>query len=248
MSIYIYGYTLADAPHDLEDIKGVDDCGLFMVTVGEVSAIVSSYDYERLIVKGKDIFAHQHVLQTLMSDSSLIPLQFGLTLNNLAVVESVLLRNQDVLTAQLKRLYRKVEMELKVRIDVDDILDYIIEKYPHMQGEKGKIVNGRLVSYLGDRLRKCEKFENLLKKEKDILSSQVREIVGPWCAEIKESKAIKMERDVVTYNCLVNRERLKVFEASIYEAGDKFKSELAFSFNGPWAPQNFCQLAKIEYA
>lgn len=248
MSIYIYGYTLSVASHDMEDLKGVDDRDLFLVTVGDVSAIVSVYDYERLIVKGKDIFAHQHVIQTLMKESSLIPLQFGLTLKNLTAVESVLQRNQDVLRAQLSRLYRKVEMELKLRFDADDMLEFMMSKYPHLKAERGKVVDGRLVSYLGNRLRKCEKFETLLKKEKEIYTSQVESIVGPWCAEIKQSRSIKTERDVATFNCLVNRERLKVFERSIYEAGEKFKSELSFSFNGPWAPQNFCQLAKIEYA
>lgn len=248
MSIYIYGYTLADAPHNLEDLKGVDDRDLFLVTVGDVSAIVSAYDYERLMVKGKDIFAHQNVLQTLMADSSLIPLQFGLTLKNLVDVESVLLRNQDVIREQLYRLYRKVEMELKLRLDTDDVMEYILMKYPHMRSEKGKMVGTRLVGFLGDRLRKCEKFEKLLEKEKSIFASQIVDTIGPWCAEMKESRAIKTERDVATFNCLVNRERLKVFEKSIREAGEHFKGELSFSFNGPWAPQNFCQLAKIEYA
>lgn len=247
MSIFIYAYTLADAPHDLEDLVGVENRNLFMVTVGGVSAVVSAYGKEGLTLNGDDIFAHQHTQRLLMSQASVIPVQYGLTLSSLAQVERVLKNNQDALMKELHRIYRKVEMEVTMRFDVADLLDYMIEKYPFLRDEKGKILNGRILYYLGDRAKKGDKFMRTLAKEKEIYKGQLKEMIGPWCAEIRESRLPRSEEDVVTFNCLVNRERLRVFEKSIYDAGDRFAPDFTFAYNGPWAPQNFCSQSAISY-
>ncbi len=248
MSIYLYGFTLADAPHDLDGIRGVDERSLFLVTFGETSAIVSNYGYDRLEVRGKDIFAHQQVIRALMDQASIIPLEFGLTLKNLSFIERVLESNHDHLRDELHRVFRKVEMEVSIRFAAGDLFDYMVAKYPRLLEEKSKYVNGRLLYDLGDRARKGERFENALKKEKEIFASQVEEIIGPWCAEIARSRISYREKEVATFNCLVNRERLKVFENSIYDAGERLGGDLLFTFNGPWAPQHFCDLGKISYA
>ncbi|EDY80800.1 gas vesicle protein, GvpL/GvpF family [Verrucomicrobiia bacterium DG1235] len=247
MSIFLYAYTLADAPHDLEDLTGVEGRNLFMVTYGKVSAVVSAYGQQTLTLKGDDIFAHQHSQRLLMSQASIIPLQYGLTLSSLQQVERVLMRNEEILEKELNRIYRKVEMEVTMRFDVPDLLDYLIEKYPYLRDEKGKVLNGRLLYYLGNRAKKGEKFIRTLAKEKEIYKTLFKEIVGPWCAEIRESHLPLTEKDVVTFNCLVNRERLRVFEKSIYDAGEKFAPDFHFAYNGPWAPQNFCSHSLVSY-
>ena len=248
MSIYLYGFTFSSAPHDFEDLSGVDDRGLFLVTCGDVSAIVSSYDYDTLHIRGKDIFAHQQVIRGLMDQASIIPLEFGLTLKNLPAVEDVLLKNQEHLRIELHHVFNKVEMEVALRFASNDLFEYMVEKYPFLGEEKAKVVNGRLLYSLGDRARKCEKFEHELQKEKDAYASKVDELIGPWCAEIARSRLIQRDHAVATFNCLVNRERLKVFEKSIYDAAELWGGDLLFSLNGPWAPQHFCNVSKIAYA
>lgn len=248
MSIYIYGFTLADAPHRLEGLEGVDGRNVFMVTIGKVSALVSNYGYSRFEVRGKDIFAHQQVIRSLNEEASIIPLEFGLTLKNLSMVENVIRSNHNHLKGELYRIFRKVEMEVLLRFATGDLFKYMVAKHPYLKDERFKFKDGRLLYSLGDRARKGEKFEIALKKEKEIFASQVEAIIGPWCAEIALSKTVYKERDVATFNCLVNRERLKVFENSIYEAAEKYCGDLLFTFNGPWAPQNFCNLGKISYA
>ncbi len=247
MSIFLYAYTLADSPHDLEDAVGVDGRNLFMVSVGRVSAVVSSYDADKLSLAGKDIFAHQHAHRMLMDQATIIPLQYGLTLPSLARLEEVLLQNEAVLYTELARLYRKVEMEVTMRFDVCDLFDHLVSRYPFLRDEKAKLINGRLLYYLGNRAKKGEKFLRTLRKEKEIYASKALEIISPWCAEIKESRLPLAEEDVVTFNCLVNRERLRVFEKSIYDAGERFAPDFSFSYNGPWAPQNFCDQSAISY-
>lgn len=248
MSIYLYGFTLADAPHCLEGLEGVDQRSVYLVTLGEVSAVVSNYHHAGFEVRGKDIFAHQQVIRSLNEEASVIPLEFGLTLKNLSMVENVIRSNHDHLKGELHRIYRKVEMEVSLRFATNDLFKYMVAKYPYLKDERYKFKDGRLLYSLGDRARKGEKFEKALKKEKEIFASKVEAIIGPWCAEIALSKTAYKERDVATFNCLVNRERLKVFENSIYDAGERYCGDLLFNFNGPWAPQNFCNLGKISYA
>lgn len=248
MSIFLYAYTLSDAPHDLEDMVGVDRRNIFMVTFGRVSAVVSAFDSSTLPLNGSDIFAHQHVQRQLMDQATVIPLPYGLTLRDLSKVEEVLMINEERLFSELSRLFRKVEMEVTMRFDVEDLFDHMCSKYPHLADERAKVVNGRLLYFLGDRAKKGEKFQTLLRKEKEIYASKAKAILGPWCAAITESKLPCAEEDVVTFNCLVNRERLRVFERAIYEAGDRFAPDFSFSFNGPWAPQNFSDASAVAYS
>jgi len=248
MSIFLYAYTLAESPHDLEDLAGVEGRNLFMASHGRVSAIVSAYGKGALTLKGDDIFAHQHAQRLLMAQASIIPLQYGLTLPSLEHVEGVLKKNEDALYRELCRIFRKVEMEVTMRFDVPDLLDYLIGKYPYLKDEKAKVINGRLLYFMGDRAKKGEKFQRTLAKEKLVYKRRLEEIVGPWCSEILESKLPAAEGEVVTFNCLVNRERLRVFEKSIYDAGEAFAPDFSLSYNGPWAPQNFCSQALVSYS
>ena len=127
MSSYLYGFTLADAPHDLDGMSGVDERGIFMITYVDVSAIVSNYDSGNLEISGKDIIAHQQVVRGLMEQSSIIPLEFGLTLKDLWAVEDVDRANHDHLLQELQRIYRKVEMELSLRFAAGDLLEYLLD-------------------------------------------------------------------------------------------------------------------------
>lgn len=218
-----------------------------MITFGDVSALVSNYDSGNLEISGKDIIAHQQVIRALMEQSSIIPLEFGLTLKDLWAVEEVVRSNHDHLFRELQRIYRKVEMELSLRFSAGDLLEYLVEKHPYLRQEVSKVVNGRLIYNYGNRARRNPKFESILNKEKAILAGKVKAIVGPWCAEIARSSFEHKEKEVATFNCLVNRERLKVFEKSIYDAAERYCGDLLFTFNGPWAPQHFCDLSKISY-
>jgi len=248
MRLYLYAYTLADAPHLLDGLEGVNENELFLVKRGPVAAVASAYPMEKLLARGRDVFAHQRVLRRVMEQASVAPLPYGLTLRDRAAVERSLEKNEAVLVATLARVYRKVEMEVSLRFDAEDLFETIAAKRPRLRSERAKLVNGRLVSYLGDRARKCERFERALREEKDAAALQAEAIIGPWCAEIARSRLPLSEREVATFNCLVNRERLKVFERSIYEAGERFGGEIRFSFSGPWPPQNFCDLRGLSYA
>jgi len=248
MRLYLYAYTLADAPHLLDGLEGVNGNELFLVKRGPVAAAASAYPREKLLARGRDVFAHQRVLRRLMEQASVAPLPYGLTLRDRAFVERALEKNEAALLATLRRIYRKVEMEVSLRFEAEDIFEMIASKRPSLRSERAKLVNGRLVSYLGDRARKCERFERALREEKAALAEQAEAIIGPWCAEIERSRLPMAEREVATFDCLVNRERLKVFERSLYEAGERLGGEVRLSFSGPWPPQNFCDLRGLSYA
>ena len=247
MSSYLYGFTLADVPHDLNEISGVDQRGVFMITYGDVSALVSNYDSGNLEISGDNIIAHQRVVRELMEQSSIIPLEFGLSLKDLWSVEEVIRANHDHLLRELHRIYRKVEMELSLRFAAGNLLEYILGKYPYFREENSRLGDTRLIYDYGNRTRPNPKFEEILTKEKAIFASKVEAIVGPWCAEIARSSFEHKEKEVATFNCLVNRERLKVFEKSIYDAAERYCGDLLLTINGPWAPQHFCDLSKISY-
>jgi hypothetical protein len=42
--------------------------------------------------------------------------------------------------------------------------------------------------------------------------------------------------------CLVDRDRMKDFEAGVVEAARGFDHHFSFDFNGPWPPHNFVEI------
>jgi hypothetical protein len=64
------------------------------------------------------------------------------------------------------------------------------------------------------------------------------------CVEIVANKA-RDEREVMNLACLVERARLKDFEAGVVEAARGFNNDYAFDFNGPWPPHNFVDVELV---
>ncbi|NEB92689.1 GvpL/GvpF family gas vesicle protein [Streptomyces bauhiniae] len=129
MATYVYAITPARHPLRLEDLRGVGPEGsdLRVVSTEELSAVVSSAP-EGLRAKRRDLVAHEDVLARLTADGAALPMRFGLVGPDDDQVRAALRENEDSYLRRLEELDGRVEFNLKVTRDEDDLLRDIVRE------------------------------------------------------------------------------------------------------------------------
>ncbi|MFF7177646.1 GvpL/GvpF family gas vesicle protein [Streptomyces sp. NPDC008121] len=127
MSTYVYAITSADHPLRLDNLQGVGEppSPLRAVTADSVAAVVSDAP-EGLRAKRRDVLAHEHVLEALMSDGATLPMRFGLLGPDDARVAEVLGQEAPAYRQRLAELDGHVEYNLKAARDEQDLLREIM--------------------------------------------------------------------------------------------------------------------------
>lgn len=127
MSTYIYAITPAEHPLRMDGLQGVgkDGSALRTVSTPTLSAVVSTAP-EGLRAKRRDLAAHEAVLEQLMADGAVLPMRFGLMGPDDEAVTQALEENVGVYTERLKELDGRLEYNLKVTREEEDLLREII--------------------------------------------------------------------------------------------------------------------------
>lgn len=127
MPTYIYAITPAEHPLRMDGLQGVgkDGSALRTVSTPTLSAVVSTAP-EGLRAKRRDLAAHEAVLEQLMADGAVLPMRFGLVGPDDDAVTQALEENVGVYTERLKELDGRLEYNLKVTREEEDLLREII--------------------------------------------------------------------------------------------------------------------------
>ena len=213
-----------------------------MIPDGEVAAVVSDVPNVKIRPERRHFAAHQAVLKTLMQDRDLLPMSFGIISKGPKAVRSILSRNRDSITDQLKRVSGKVEMGLKVHWDVPNIFEYMIDNHPALSKARDGLISPHRRPTQQEKIEIGQMFEDLLNADRERHTKKVERVLTPKCFEVKRNKC-RGELEVMNLACLVGRDSLTDFEAGVLQAAGFFDDSFCFDYSGPWAPHNFVELA-----
>ena len=129
-------------------------------------------------------------------------------------------------------------MGLRVTWDVPNIFEYIVAVHPELAAYRDQIFRGGREPSQDEKIELGRSFDRLLNADRQACIDRVIRVMEPRCDAITVNKP-RDERDVMNLACLVDRDRLKDFEAGVVEAARGFNNDYAFDFNGPWPPHNF---------
>jgi hypothetical protein len=132
-------------------------------------------------------------------------------------------------------------MGLRVAWDVDNIFDYFVNAYPELRMARDTYFCTAREPSQEDKLELGRLFDHLLQEDRENLTDNVEQALGPFCHEIKRGKC-RNECDVMNLSCLVEREAESRFEEGVLKAAGKFDNNFIFDYNGPWAPHNFVEV------
>jgi len=98
-----------------------------------VAAVVSNLSSDKIRPERSRLSAHQQVLKKIMTETTPLPMAFGILAENPQAVRKMLSRNQHAFLVQLNRVVGKVEMGLRVTWDVPNIFEYFVNTHPELR-------------------------------------------------------------------------------------------------------------------
>ncbi len=235
-----YLYAIVDRGADRAPLgfTGVDGGEVYALGDDRVAAIVSDLPDKKVRPERRRLAAHHEVMRRLMADRTVLPMAFGLIADGPESVHRILRLNQGIFAEHLDRLRSKVEMGLRVAWDVPNIFEHIVSKHPELIAYRDQIFRAGRHPSQDEKIELGRTFDRLINADRQDAIDRTLHVMEPKCEAIVVNNP-RGERDVMNLACLVDRDRLKDFEAGVVEAARGFDNDFSFDFNGPWPPHNF---------
>lgn len=247
MGQYLYAIALASEcaslPGDPVNWIGLNQSPVRSLCFGNLVAVLSELPEQRLRPERKHLQAHQNILKQLLGFTTPLPMSFGVVSDDDSAALQLLRRNASDLEAQLVRVQGRIEMGLRVRWDVPNIFEFMINQHPELGQRRDALLLAEKSSSPRhqERIELGRLFESLLEADRAAIDEQVSETVERATVEIHRGK-LRAENDILNLACLVDRRREDEFVARVVESASALDANYAFDYNGPWAPHNFVQL------
>ena len=239
----LYALCSADDERPNHSVRGLESAPVYAIDQCGIRAIVSDTLSARLRPDRNNIGAHQRVLKSLTTDTTVLPMRFGVLARDAGAVEKLLAANIDTINEHFERLSGRVEMGLRVSWDVTNIYEHFVALHPTLAAGRDQIWS----QHSGSSARREEKiqlgnmYEALRTADRQDAAEKVKEILFDYCDDIVENP-VKREKDVINLACLIERGRLDEFVSGVFEASKAFDNSYIFDYTGPWAPHNFINL------
>ena len=238
----LYLYAIVEGDSSLRNgLVGIAGAGVYMISNGGVSAVVSDVANQKIRPERRHLAAHQSVLKQLMTESTPLPMSFGIIADGPAAIQRILSLNQEAFREQFERVQGKVEMGLRVTWDVPNIFDYFVDTHPALRGARDTYFGTHREPTQEEKIALGRMFDSILNQDREDHTQDVVNVLSRHCVAIRQNKC-RTEREVMNLACLVAREAEARFEAGILEAAGLFDNNFAFDYNGPWAPHNFVEI------
>ncbi len=238
---YLYAIIDGGQEQTLVGIVGMDGADVYTLGDGQVSAVVSDLPDRKVRPERRRLAAHHAVLKGLMTEHTVLPMAFGLIADGEEQVRRILQLNSDAFADQIRRVKGKVELGLRVAWDVPNIFEYALKIHPELAAFRDQIFRGGREPSQDEKIELGRAFEQSMNDDREAHIERVTASLEPRCVEIVNNKP-RNEREVMNLACLVDRNRVKDFEAAVIEAARSFDSHFSFDFNGPWPPHNFVEI------
>jgi hypothetical protein len=239
-----YLYAIADAvaiPPVYGNI-GINGAPVYVITQGALAAVVSDITEKRIRPERKNLAAHNAVVKRLMEESTVLPVAFGtIAASNKALI-NILKHNSATFTEQLDVVRGKVELGLRVVLDVPNIFEYMVSRHADLTELRDSMLGKQHGLSQSDKIEMGRLFDHLLTQDRELHTETVMEVLESRCVDIKQNPT-REEKEVMHLACLVERGAQKSFEDGVFEAANRFDNNFSFDFNGPWAPHHFVNVA-----
>ena len=237
---YVYAIIPQTECGDWE-VAGISDHGVFNLSSGALTAVVSAVDTDRVRPERRHLAAHQRVLKHLLDRVTLLPFAFGTIVANEVELRRLLDMHRLAFLGQLDRLRGRAEMSLRVRWDVPNIFEFFVRHHEDLRDLRDSIFRGERTPSADEKIEIGRSFERILEDDRRKHADQVMEILESYCAEIITTPCRK-EQEVMNLACLVRKSGLEAFEEGVRNAARQFDNNFAFDFSGPWAPYSFVKM------
>lgn len=239
MALYVYAITGKNHPHHLDGLTGVGShpSPVRTVAAGPLCAVVSDIS-EEIRPKRRDLQAHQEVLESLMADAVVLPLQFGYLASDDQAVQQALEENTDRYLATLARLDGCAEYHVRAsQADEDPLLRRILRDSPEARELNEQILAGAQDPQLPLALGELVARE--VREHQDSLAARLAQALIPYGREHVSHPP--SSPDFLNLSLLVAQDRTEDFLAARANLAGQIEAGVDFRLTGPLPPYSFVQ-------
>lgn len=241
---YVYGVIAAQTKAPEE--SGIEGAALETVVAGELAALVSDLPSGELQLGRKAITTHSRVLEQALEHGTVLPMRFGVVMEDRAAVKERLLERYEAhLREQLAQMQGKVELKLRAIYEEHPILAEVVHTHREIAALRERITQQNPDAAYYERIRLGEMIAGAV----DELRQRDQERIARQLEPLAEATLLgepSHERMVLNASFLVDRPTLEQFDAAVDEIGRQEHGRMRLKYVGPLPPHSFVQLPAGE--
>jgi len=244
---YVYGIVGDREPPDFGGIGiGAASELVYTVTHGDISAIVSKTPVFIFDPTRENALAHQHVIETVMKASTIIPMSFGAVFRTDDDVRKLLKSVYAPLKDALKQMAGKLEFGLKVTWDRDQVIEELKREEEDIRRLQQEIARKHMQSTYLARMQLGRMIDQALVERAAGYAREIYDVLRPVCVASRGNRPIG-DKMIMNAAFLIEREKEADFDAAVNRIARRFGGRLHFKYTGPWPPYNFVNIRlKLE--
>lgn len=242
IELRLYLYAITDHPElpipTLRGVRNIDEneSRPYKLAFGDIAAVVSSLSTNVISPTEVNLWRHERVVETLMTNHTVLPMRFGTMIDDETAVHKVLERYYQNFTASLNRVRGRVELGLRVLWDDAKRggIGAEVQRWHRNSSLRSIAGNGR--RYLLNRLA-ADRQHQLLRQKMENLAEDVHAPLSHLAAESTLQVFVTPQLPL-TAAYLVERDGIVDFQKEVDSLSSAYPL-LHFLCTGPWPPYNF---------
>jgi hypothetical protein len=244
---YVYGIVQAKDHINFGKI-GIGGAGEMVYTVNyqDIAAVVSKTTTPIFDPTRENALAHEHVIETVMKNYTIIPMSFGTVFRADNDIREVLKSIYSSLKDVLNQMAGKLEFGLKVNWDRDQIIEELKQQDEEIRQFHREIVRKQLQSTYFARMQLGRMIDKALAERATSYVREIYEALRGVCVASRDNQPIG-DKMIMNAAFLVERAREAEFDNVVNKIAKKYGKRLKFKYTGPWPPYNFVNIRlKLE--
>lgn len=244
---YVYGIVQTKEHMDFGKI-GIGGAGESVYTVNylDIAAVVSKTPVAIFDPTRENALAHEHVIETVMKNYTIIPMSFGTVFRTDDDIREVLKSIYASLKDVLKQMSGKLEFGLKVNWDRDQIIEELKQQDEEIRRFHQEIIRKQLQSTYFARMQLGRMIDKALAERATQYVRDIYEGLRGVCVASRDNQPIG-DKMIMNAAFLVDRNREAEFDSIVNKIAKNYGKRLKFKYTGPWPPYNFVNIRlKLE--
>lgn len=239
--LYLYGIFPQPAPDNLH-LEGLDHQPVQTQLVDGFAFLYSKAQQERYLASRRNLLGHEKVLEQAMAAGyrTLLPLQFGLTIDGWEIVMQQLTTPHG---QHLRQLFAKLdgqrEVSVKVVWQADAELQALLAENQSLKAQRdafaGKPLSMEEVVSIGEAIKQA------MNERKQAIATAFRAALNPIATEVVENGTLT-ESMIYSAAYLISWDREPEVSAQVEALDRQFEGRLKIRYNDFTAPFNFAQI------
>jgi hypothetical protein len=238
-AVYVYGVlTAGDVP--ALRIEGVEGVPVRTVQREDLAALVSDLD-RATIAAPREVRAHWRVLEAASRHATVLPARFGTVMaGDDAVREGLLAPNAPDLTAMLRRLAGRVQLNVKGRYDEDRLLRDVVAGSPEIAALRERVEGRPAAAGYYDRIRLGELVAAEVERRRAADTARALAHLEPRAVA---ARADEPGRPEVAFNLsfLVDAGQVDELGAGVAALKEELGDRVTVRYVGPLPPYSFAE-------